>query len=166
MISSSQIKLKSIFPRFAFHRFCVCTVCMGTHKLLQALRSHLQRTHTPNCLCDCPICSSGQCRPAALDVYWIQRHFLCARAPLLKGSDKNYYPWECLRQRCGNCFLRRDSIFSCPLSGFTANNRQMKWEKWEKKDYTQHNLSSQGHGPRGVGIPLRTAPEAPKKKKT
>jgi hypothetical protein len=42
----------------------------------------------------------------------------------------------------------------------------MKWEKWEKKDYTQHNLSSQGNCPRGVGIPLRTAPEAPKKKKT
>ena len=42
----------------------------------------------------------------------------------------------------------------------------MKWGKWEKKDYTQHNLSSQGNDQGGKYILLRTAPEAPKKKKT
>ena len=127
----------SVFP---FCRYCVCTVCFGTRKMLKPMRKHFLDQHPANCSCDCPTCSSNSCRPEALDVNWLQSHFLCPKQPLLYGSDHNYNQWKCIELKCDACFLNKPSIILCDRSGFTDDTNVMKWEKWEQLDYTRRNL--------------------------
>ena len=82
--------------RFFPCRYCVCTVCAGTKKILKPFRSHLLDTHPSPCNFPCDSCSSGACRPPAVNLFWVQEHLLCSKSQLLDGSDRNYYPWKCL----------------------------------------------------------------------
>ena len=71
------------FPNCAVFscRYCVCTVCFGTKKILKPFRTHLLKQHSVNCSCDCVSCASGTCRPSIVDLNWIQSH-------LLRGSER------------------------------------------------------------------------------
>ena len=66
--------------RFFPCRYCVCTVCAGTKKILKPFRSHLLDTHPSPCNCPCDSCSSGACRPPAVDLFWVQEHLLCSKS--------------------------------------------------------------------------------------
>ena len=140
--------------------------------MLKPMRKHFLDQHPANCSCDCPTCSSNSCRPEALDVNWLQSHFLCPKQPLLYGSDHNYNQWKCIELKCDACFLNKPSIILCDRSGFADDTNVMKWEKWEQLDYTRRNLvrplalQQPGIPVQPVGIPLRYAPEAPKLKQS
>ena len=130
--------------------------------MLKPTRKHFLDQHPANCTSDCPTCSSNSCRPEALDVNWLQSHFLCPKQPLLYGSDHNYNQWKCIELKCDACFLNKPSIILCDRSGFTDDTNVMKWEKWEQLDYTRRNLGwplalqQPGIPVQPVGIPLCT----------
>ena len=42
---------------YFFFRYCVCTTCFGTRKIVKPFRSHLLSNHPANCPCDCGTCS-------------------------------------------------------------------------------------------------------------
>ena len=107
------------FPSRYLDIYCVCTVCAGTKKILKPFRSHLLDTHPSPCNCPCDSCSSGACRPPAVDLFWVQEHLLCSKSQLLDGSDRNYYPWKCLQLQCNDCFLHKPSVLLCDQSAFT-----------------------------------------------
>ena len=124
-------------------RYCVCTTCFGTHKILKPFKSHLHDKHSQPCLCHCSTCVFGECTPLVVDLNWVQSHFLCPKAQLLQGSDFNDYPWLCLKLQCEKCFLNKASVLMCPATGMLDPDNVMKWEKWGSMGYTaQHDGSS------------------------
>ena len=88
-------------------------------KISKPFRSHLLSKHPTNCPCDCSTCVAGDCRPEAVDIPWLHSHFLYPKKPLLRGSERSYYPWKCVELKCDQSILfhalLKRFIISCKL---------------------------------------------------
>jgi hypothetical protein len=106
-----------ISHQFLICRFCVCYKHKCFEKMIEAMFLDIRLLHSDVCPCDCASCQSRCCTTVHDNISSFMRHSLCPAAPLLSGSDINFYKWECLALTCNDCWVSNPNhLFGCPTS--------------------------------------------------